>query len=120
MNSRIWYVGEYSVQPGKVAEFKRLMQSVIDQEHSEGTDVLVYEFFFDDHESKFHAIESFQDSDGVLRHLERCGEAVTKVLEISDLTRFEIYGNASEALRDALAPFGAKIVPTWAGFTRPA
>ena len=93
------------------------MQGVIDQERS-AEDVLVYEFFLGDEENKFHAIELFKDSDSVLQHMERCSEAIPQLMEVADLTRFEIYGDATQALRDAVAPFGAKIFPCWSGFTR--
>ena len=93
MSSQIWYTGEYSVQSGKVEEFKRLIQHVIDQEHSADADVLVYEFFSSDDENTFRAIESYEDSDAVLSHLERFGEVAAKILDIAELTHFEIYGN---------------------------
>ena len=117
MSSRIWYVGDYSIADGKTEEFKSIIQEVIDLERS-ASDVLVYEFFLDDDESKFHAIESFKDSDSVLQHMERGSEIIPRLLEVADVTRFEIYGDATQELRDAVGPFGAKIFPRWDGFTR--
>ena len=117
MSSRIWYVGDYSIAEGKTEEFKSIIQEAIDQERS-AADVLVYEFFLDDEENKFHAIQSFKDSNSVLQHMERGSEIIPKLLEVADVTRFEIYGDATQALRDAVSPFGAKIFPCWAGFTR--
>lgn len=111
-------MGEYSIASGKTETFRRLIEKVIELEHAKGQDVLNYEFFFNDDETKFYAIELFRDSEAVLTHLQRASDIIPKILEVAELTRFEIYGNATEALRDAMAPFGAKMFGHWAGFTR--
>ncbi len=118
MGSHIWYVGEYSVAPGKSQTFKDVIEGAIKTELSERESVLSYEFFFNDDQSKFYAIELFRDSEAVLSHLERAKETIPKVLEVAEITRFEIYGTPSAALREAMSSFGAKMFGYWAGFTR--
>ena len=118
MTSHIWYLGEYSIAEGQTAVFKDLIAKVIELEQAKGQDVLNYEFFFNDDETTFYAIELFRDSEAVLAHLQRASEIIPKILEVAELTRFEIHGNATAALREAMAPFGAKMFSYWAGFTR--
>ncbi len=118
MSSHIWYIGEYSIAAGKTETFKALIEQVIELERSDGPDVLNYEFYFNDDETKFYAIELFRDSEAVLDHLQRTGDTIPKILEVADLTRFEIYGDATKSLKDAMVPFGATMFGHWAGFTR--
>jgi hypothetical protein len=51
--------------------------------------------------------EAYRDSDGVLAHLENCGSALEKFLEIADLQRIELHGPAAELekLKETFAAF---------------
>jgi hypothetical protein len=44
---------------------------------------------------------------------------IGRLSEIAPATRIEIYGDVSDELRRAVAPFGAEIAGHWSGFTRP-
>jgi len=79
---------------------------------------LNYEFFVSDDGTKFYAIELFRDSEAVLSHLERAKATIPRLLEVAEITRFEIYGNPSTALSEAMTSFGAKMFGYWAGFAR--
>ena len=118
MSSHIWYMGEYSIASGKAEIFKGLFEKVIETERSEVQDCLNFELFYNDDETKFYTIWLFRDSEAVFAHLQRAKDIIPRILEVAELTRFEVFGNPTQALVDAMAPFGAKMFGHWAGFTR--
>lgn len=117
-NSEIWYLGEYSVADGKSEVFENLIRGGVDLEKAQGADVLHYDFYRDDATGKYLAIELFATSAAVLSHLERTGELIGKILEVAELTRFEIFGTPSQELQEAMAAFGARFASPVVGFSR--
>ena len=77
-----------------------------------------YEFFFNKNESKFYVLEWYKDSDAALAHMGLVNEMLGKILEVSKVARFEIFGNASDALIEGLTPLGAQFFTHCGGFTR--
>ena len=51
--------------------------------------------------------EAYRDAAAVMAHLENCGSALGKLLEIAELTRIELHGPAAELdkLKEAFADF---------------
>ena len=122
MTDQILLVAEFTIQDGKSDAFKKLLRAAIEIAieivRSKEPDALSYEFYPGNHESKCYAVELYKDSKALLAHIENVGGILPQVLEVSQFSRLEIYGNATDELREAVAPFGAKIFFHLDGFTR--
>ena len=79
MTSHIWYMGEYSIASGKAEMFKGLFEKVIETERSEEQDVLKFELFYNDDETKFYTIWLCRDSEAVFAHLERAKDIIQRI-----------------------------------------
>lgn len=118
MENQVSWVIELNVKPGKLEEFKALMEEMVAGTSTEPR-TLNYEWFISDDGSRVDIYEKYADSDAMIEHVsgffekwaERFGQCV-------DATRFTVYGNPNEAAREKLAPFGGTYLKTWGGFAR--
>lgn len=118
MTSDIWLVGELTIAQGKTETFKEQMKILIEMVRLKEPDTLIFEFYFNDDETKCYPFELYKNSKGLVTHIKNVSEIFSKILEVSQLTRLEIFGKATEELKEAVAPLGAKIFKCWSGFTR--
>lgn len=118
MSDAIRLVIQCSVPAGKAGEAKVLLREAIDLCQEKDMGLLSYEYFFDESESEFYALEWYKDSAAVLTHMGIVGETLNKLLETVQITRAEVFGNASDELIEAFVPFSAKVFRYWGGFTR--
>jgi len=66
-----------------------------------------------------HAHERYADSEAVLAHLATFGEKFAgRLLAAVDPTRFAVYGNPSDQVRETLEAFGVLYMKPFAGFVR--
>jgi len=65
-------------------------------------------------------VENYNDADAVLAHMTGAvvRELVPKLLEVSSLKRFEVYGDPGPKAAEALAGVGAEIFQFWEGLGR--
>jgi len=95
---QIQWIVEFTIKRDKLHEFKRLVDEItgIVKEQESGT--RGYQWYFDDEETKCIITESYSSPEAALAHLN--GEGVTKILpkllEVSDITRLELYGDPGE------------------------
>ena len=118
MTSHIRVHAEHAVSEGKLDEFRKMAAEMIHQVEANEPNYLSYEWFLSDDEDTCHIIGLFKDSEAVMAHLANIGEMMGPFSEIAPATGIELYGNPSDELREAVAPFGAKISEHWNGFTR--
>ena len=101
-----------SVHDGKLEQFKRVAKDMITKARAEDHGTLSYEWFFtSEDESAVQVLEVFENSEALLAYFKR-GEADEKghlFLETCDVTKIEICGNASEALREKAESWGFEI-----------
>ena len=92
----------FTVHEGQLDAFKALGPKFVEKTKSEAS-VLHYAFSFDGMTA--HCREGYADAAGVLAHLENVGEILGEALKLSDLSRLEVHGPASELdqLREPLA-----------------
>ena len=118
MSTDIWLVAELTITGGKNEDFKERMKALIELVRSKEPDTLLFECYFNDDETKCYPFELYRDSGALQVHLKNVTAAFAKILEVAELTRLEIYGNATEELKKDLAPLGARVFKHWTGFTR--
>ena len=96
----------FKIHPGKESEAQAVMEEFVAKTRSEST-CFFYEFTVLGDE--VFCREGYAGAAGVLHHLENIGEILTKMLEVSDLTRLEFHGPAAEIdqLREPLGHLNA-------------
>ena len=108
-----------TIAEGKLAAFEAIAQTMIAGTESEaGT--LVYQFCMSSDRKRCRLIEKYVDADATLRHLMGpvVQELVPKILEVSTITGFEVYGDPGPKAGEMLAAVGAEIFEHWHGISR--
>ena len=118
MSSEVWLIAEFTIKDEKIDAFKDVANMFISTVQANEPDALTYQFYFNHNQTKCLVLEQYRDSQAVLTHLKNIGALALKLIETAELTRGEIYGNASTALKLAATPFGAKFFDHWGGFVR--
>lgn len=99
-------IAHFVINSGKTEEFKKLISNCIEvvKEKEAGKGTLSYDWYFNADKSEYKVLETYKDSDAVLEHAANVGPYLAQFFEISTFTG-EIFGHASEALKQALTPF---------------
>ncbi|MDP9100030.1 MAG: hypothetical protein M3N48_13725 [Verrucomicrobiota bacterium] len=98
----------FKVHSGKLEAFKAGFLAFVEKTKSEEKN-LFYEFTLNGDE--VFCREGYTDAEGLLAHLENVGALLAEALKISDLTRLEVHGPASE-VEKLKAPL-ARLKPAW-------
>jgi hypothetical protein len=98
----------FTVQDGKLAEFRALMDRFVAQTKSE-PGCVHYAFSVDG--QTVHCREGYDDAKGLLAHLENVGAILGEALKISSIARLEVHGPADQL--DALRGPLANLNPQW-------
>ena len=118
MNADIWLVAELTLAKGKTESFKSRLKTLMNQVQAQESDTLIFQFFFNDDETKCYPLELYKDSEALKTHIHNVRDVFKPVLEVSQLTRIEIYGNATQELKETAVTLGAKFFKSWDGFSR--
>jgi quinol monooxygenase YgiN len=110
---------DLKIHEGKLAEFMGLAQAMIAASQKEpGT--LGYDFYLSGDRTRCRLLEAYTDANAVLSH--KAGPAVQefvpKMLGVSSLAGFEVYGDPGPKGTQVLTGFGAEIFGLWKGLER--
>jgi len=107
----------FTVQDGKLEEFKALGQQMVDKTKNED-DVAFYGFSFSG--QRAHCREGYKSAAGILKHLENVDELLQQALKIASLDSLEIHGPASEVaeLQDPLKGLNPTFFTMETGFRK--
>ncbi len=116
----IHYTLQFDVRDGKMPEFESLVQQACDTCEPDEPGTLVYRWQMNGNGSRVQLHERFSDEAAMLIHL--AGPAATevfpKLMEIADVSRFDVHGDPSSAAAETLAAFGGTVFSQWKGFDR--
>lgn len=98
----------FTVQEGKLAEFKALGEQMVERTMSE-SEVVYYGFSFNG--QRAHCREGYGSAKGILAHLENVDDLLKQALAIASLDLLEIHGPAAE-LEQLKEPLGG-LNPTY-------
>jgi quinol monooxygenase YgiN len=120
MNNEIRYRVEFTIDGSKIEEYKKLGQDMVRLVEANEPRTINYEFYLNKAETSCVVNETYANSDAALAH--RKGLAIQtilpKILNISKITRFDVYGEPSEELQKVLISLGAQAYNLLAGFSR--
>jgi quinol monooxygenase YgiN len=113
---KIQFTARFYIHAGKGEEAKKIAAEclVIVKEKEAGKGALQYDWFFNPDQTECVVHETYTDSDAVLAHMGNVGEALGRLLEISDFS-LEIYGNMSEELKTAATGLNPKVYSYYQG-----
>ena len=118
MSTPVQYLIEWSMKPDGQEKFKALGKAAIDSVRSGEPGTTGYQWYFDASGEKCYLNESFDSSESLLTHLENIGPVLPKFLEVSDITRFEVFGDLSADALAAVSGLQAVVHTNWDGFVR--
>lgn len=110
---------DVSIQEGKLDEFELIARTMIAGTQDE-PGALDYDWCFSNDRCRCRILETYLDADAVLAHV--TGSVVQvyvpKMLEVSSINRFEVYGDPGPKAANMLAKVGAEIFDIWDGISR--
>lgn len=118
--STVKFTIELSVVHSQVDTFKKLAKEMNSMVRSNEPQTIQCQWFFHEGDDKWYLTETFASSDAFLMHLEDAGPKLEEILEIAEVSRFEVFGELSHAAKAAIATFGVKYFTFWDGINREA
>lgn len=109
---------ELTVEHTQVDRFKNLAREMNAIVRCNEPDTIQCQWFFHEGDDKWYLTEMFADSHAFLRHLEDAGPKLEEILEIAEVSRFEVFGELSHAAKAVIATFGVKYFTLWDGVSR--
>ena len=118
-NTTIQFVVSLTIQEGKFEAFESLAHNMCSHTEQE-PGALAYEFFLSPDRKQCRLVERYANAEAVLTHMTGpvVQQLVPKMLEVSDLIGFEVYGDPGPDAAKILAAVGAQIYAGWRGFSR--
>jgi quinol monooxygenase YgiN len=109
---------ELVVQRNQLSDFKRIAREMNAIVRKDEPLTLQCQWFFHESEDKWYLTETFPDSDAFLLHLANVASQLEQLLEIAEVSRFEVFGELSLAAKTTIVSFGVKYFTLWEGVSR--
>jgi quinol monooxygenase YgiN len=103
-----------TVHEGKLAAFDEMATAMIAETRKE-PGALAYDWHFSADRKRCRLVETYANADALLTHLKGTvvQHLVPKMVEVSKVDRFEVYGDPGPECTKMLATFGAEIFSDW-------
>ena len=119
MSDNVHWLLELAIKEGQLDAFKALMQEMVEATQTNEPDTLNYEWFISEDGKTCHLYERYADSAATMTHLGSFGQKFAeRFLAAVEPTRFVVYGNPNDEVRQALSGFGAVHMEQIGGFVR--
>ena len=119
MNTTVQFTVDLTIADGKLAAFESIAKAMSTATEKE-PGARAYAWYLSADRTKCRLIEIYVDGDAVVAHLKGpvVGDLVPRLLQVSKLNAFEVYGDPGPEASAMLAGFGAQIYKHWLGFSR--
>jgi len=115
MNNIYWLL-ELSIKEGQLENFRSLMNEMVEATEKDEPDALNYEWWITDDNSTCHIYERYADSAAVMVHLGNFGSKFAeRFMSCVDPSKFVIYGNVSDDVKEGLSGLAPDYVSTFFG-----
>lgn len=125
MTGPLIFIGTHKIKEGKLDEYRKTWQSLVDLVESKEPRVIAFNIYVDEEANRVTGVQVHPDAESMGFHMQVVGEEIRDSYQYIEKTEsIEIYGEASEALLQGMrqaAPEGTplRIITTHgAGFTR--
>ena len=97
-HNQIEYRVEFTIEEGKIEEYKKLVQDMSRVVEANEPDTINYEFYLNKSETKCIVHETYTNSEAALAHNTGIASQtiLPKIFSVSSISRFDVYGNPSE------------------------
>ena len=109
---------ELTVEPSQLDSFKRLAKEMNSIVRCNEPQTIQCQWYFHEGDNKWYLTETFANSEAFLTHLEDAGPKLEEILEIAEVSRFEVFGELSHSAKAVIATFGVKYFTFWDGVNR--
>jgi quinol monooxygenase YgiN len=117
MSNHVSWLLEVAILPGKLDDFRAVARDLIASTEPEpGT--FDYEWNLNTDNTVCHIFERYRDSEAMIKHVEGFHRFAERFLKSCRPTRFDVYGNPSEAAKAMLADLNPTYFNTLGGFSR--
>jgi len=116
-DSRVYVLTEFTISPGKVDEFKKIAQELLEVVKQKESETLRYQWYLYKDQSKSYLVEEYPNAAALRVHIVDVGIILPKLLKISK-PKFTVLGKPNLAAREILSAAGAKNFTYWNGLTR--
>ena len=115
----VYFIVDFAIADGKFDEFQSMAGEMVAGTQSE-EGALAYEFYLNADRRQCRLIEVYADSDAALLHTKGrvVQELVPKLLNVSSLTGFSVYGDLTAECAEMLTRGGATLFQKWQGRNR--
>ena len=119
-NNQIHVRAEFTIEKGKIEEFKKLIQDMSRIVANNEPDTINYQFYLNRSETKCMVHETYTNSEEYnCSHYWDCIKTILpKIFNISKLIRLDFYGNPSEELQNVITSFNSQTFNLFTGFNR--
>ena len=111
---------ELTVEPSQLDSFKRLAKEMNLIVRCNEPQTIQCQWYFHEGDNKWYLTETFANSEAFLTHLQDAGPKLEEILEIAEVSRFEVFGELSHSAKAVIATFGVKYFTFWDGVNREA
>ncbi len=119
-NQIIHFRAEFTIEEGKIEEYKKLVQEMSIMVEANEPDTINYQFYLNKDETKCIVLETYVNSEAAFAHNDGVASRtiLPKIFSLAKISRFDVYGDPSEELQKLLTSFGAETYNLFAGFSR--
>src|SRR5215204_4790201 len=106
-HNQIHFRAEFTIEEGKIEEFKKLVQDMSRVVEANEPDTINYQFYLNRAETKCIVNETYANSEAVFAHITGVASQtiLPKVFSVCRISRLDVYGNPSEELQKVLTSF---------------
>ncbi len=119
-NNQIHFRVEFTIEEGKTEEYKKIVKELIRTVESSEPNTINYNFYLNRSETICIVNETYINSEAAFAHITGAAlqTILPKILNVSRISQFDLYGNPSEELQNALICFSPQTYNLIAGFSR--
>lgn len=107
-----------NIKAGNLELFKSLARDLKETVEASEPDTIGYEWFMDASEQTSYLVETYPNSEVLLKHLDNVGEKLGPLLDAAPLGELLVFGALTSQAAEVLAGLGAKVFPPYIGFLR--
>jgi quinol monooxygenase YgiN len=118
MTQQVQCTGELSIADGQLDAFKRIMHTIVEAVQAKEPDMNAYQVYLNAEQNKAYFIAWFKNPEAVISHFANIDPLLPELLAVAPNTRFEVFGNLTPEIENALKAGGAAIFKYHEGFIR--
>ena len=108
---------EFTIAPGKVDEFKKIFQGLLEIVKEKESETLRYLCYFDKDQTKSFLVEEYPNAAALRAHIVHVGITLPKLMKISK-PKFTVLGKPNLPAKEILSAAGAQNFAYWNGLAR--